>query len=159
MSLCVILFIGVVSTFVPLSAHNTIVVGRGTKSGTLYTTAGCMNIATVAESASNSSLWHNRLGHMRVKGMKMLAAKRVLEGLKFVDMSPCENCVMSKQKRVSFTKTARELKKDTGTTKQVGVEVELLKDSPSDVVADTQETHESVAEEPEVKQVEVEVEL
>ena len=83
----------------------------------------------------------------------MLAAKGVLEGLKSVDMSPCENCVMSKQKRVSFTKTARELKKCTGTTKQVGVEVELLKDSPSDVVADTQETPETVAEEPEEEQV------
>ena len=60
---------------------------------------------------------------------------------------------MNKQKRVSFTKTARELKKSTGTTKQVGVKVELLKDSPSDVVADTQETPETVAEEPEAKQV------
>ena len=37
------------------------VVARDIKSGTLYTTAWCMNIATVAESASNSSPWHNRL--------------------------------------------------------------------------------------------------
>ena len=29
-------------------------------------------------------------------------------------MSPCENFVMSKHKRVSFTKTVRELKKSTG---------------------------------------------
>ena len=35
----------------------------------------------------------------------------------------------------------------------------MLKDSPSDVAADTQETPEMVAEEPEVKQVRVEVEL
>ena len=125
----------------------TMVVARGTKSGTLYTTAGCMNMAAVAESASNSNLWHNRLGYMSVKGIKMLATEGVLEGLKSIDMSPCENCVMSKQKRVSFTKTARELKKCTGTTKQVGVEVELLKDSPSDVVADTQATPETVVEE------------
>ena len=41
----------------------------------------------------------------------MLVAKGVLEDLKSVDMSPCDNCVMSKQKRVNFTKTARELKK------------------------------------------------
>ena len=27
------------------------------------------------------------------------------------DHDPCENCVMNKHKRVSFTKTARELKK------------------------------------------------
>ena len=72
------------------------VVARGSKSGTLYTTAGCMNIATVAESVSNSSLWHNRLGHMSMKGMKTLAAKEVLKGLKSVDVGPCENCVMSK---------------------------------------------------------------
>ena len=85
--------------------------------------------------------------------MKMSATEGVLEGLKSVDMSSCENCVMSKQKRVSFTKTTRELKKSIGTTKQVGVEVELLKDSPTDVVADTQEAHETVVEKPEADQV------
>ena len=45
------------------------VVGRGTKSGTLYTTAGCINMAVVAEGASGSCLWHKRLGHMSTKGM------------------------------------------------------------------------------------------
>ena len=39
-----------------------IVVARGTKFGTSYTTARCINMVVVAESASNSSLWHNRLG-------------------------------------------------------------------------------------------------
>ena len=110
------------------------VVARGSKSGTLYTIAGCMNIAAVAESASNSSLRHNRLEHMSAKGMKRLAAKDVLEGLKSVDVGHCENYVRSKQKRVSFTRTARELKKvrlkmepyvEQGSTKQVGVEHEL----------------------------------
>ena len=48
---------------------------------------------------------------------------------------------------------------ETPQVKQVGVEVELLKDSQSDVVADTQETPETLAEKPEVKQVGVEVEL
>ena len=51
------------------------------------------------------------------------------------------------------------MKKGSGTTKQVGVEVELLKNSSSDVVANTQETHETVVEEPEVKQMGVEVQL
>ena len=82
-----------------------------------------------------------------------------LEGLKSVDMSPSENCVMSKQKRVSFTKTAREFKKSTGTTKPMGVEVELQNNSQSVVVADTRETPETVAEKLEVKQVGAEVEL
>ena len=96
---------------------------------------------------------------MSVKGMKMSAAEGVLEGLKSVDMSPCENCVMRKHKRVSFTKTAREIKKSTGTTNLVGVKVELQNNSHSDVVADTQETPETVADKLEVKQVGVEVEL
>ena len=74
------------------------VVARGSKSGTLYTTAGCMNIAAVAESASNSSLQHNRLEPMSAKGMKRLTAKGVLEGLKSIDVGHCENYVMSKQK-------------------------------------------------------------
>ena len=43
-------------------------------------------------------------------------------------------------------------KKGSGTTKQVGVEVELQKNPRSDV-ADTQETSKTVAKEPEVKQV------
>ena len=82
-----------------------------------------------------------------------------MEGLKSVDMSPCENCVMRKQKQVSFTKTAKELKKSTETTKPVVVEVELQNNSKSDVVADTRETPETVAEKLEVKQVGAEVEL
>ena len=154
------------------------VVARVTKFGTLYTSARCMNITVVAKSASNSNLWHNRLGHMSVKEMKMLVAKEVLEGLKSVDMGCCENCVMNKQKRVSFTRTARELKKvrlvmvhtdveqDSKTTKQVGVEFELQGNSLSDVVADTHETPETTAEKPDVeqgskttKQVRVELEL
>ena len=73
--------------------------------------SGCMSMVIVAKSAFNSSLLHNFLGHMNVKGVKMLAAKGVLEGLKFVDMGPCEICVMSKQKQVSFTKASTELNK------------------------------------------------
>ena len=51
-----------------------IVVDRGPKSRNLYTTAGCINMAVVAEGASSSCLWHNRLGHISTKGMKMLVA-------------------------------------------------------------------------------------
>ena len=49
-----------------------------------------------AESASNSSLWPNKLRHMSVKRMELLVAKEVLEHLKYVDMGPCERCVMGK---------------------------------------------------------------
>ena len=56
------------------------VVARGTKSGNLYTTVGYINMVVVAEGASDSCLWHKRLGHMSTKGMKMLVAKGALEG-------------------------------------------------------------------------------
>ena len=45
------------------------------------------------------------------------------------------------------------MKQGSKTTKQVGVEVELRKKSPSNVVPDTQETLETIVEEPAVKQV------
>ena len=37
--------------------------------------------------------------------------EELLEGLKSFDVGRCENYVMSKQKRVIFTRTTRELKK------------------------------------------------
>jgi len=46
---------------------------------------------------------------MRLKEMKMMAANGVLEDPKSVNMGVCENCVMEKYKRVSFTKAVREL--------------------------------------------------
>ena len=74
------------------------VVARGTKSRTLYTTAGCINMAVVDEGASGSCLWNNRLGHMSAKGMKMLVGKGALAGLESVDMGLCGSCVMAKRK-------------------------------------------------------------
>ena len=80
------------------------VVARRTKSGTLYTTTGCINMATVAEGASGSCLWHNRLGHKSTKGMKMVVAKGALEGLMSVDMGLCESCVMGKKEKSKLHK-------------------------------------------------------
>ena len=61
---------------------------------------------------SDIALWHNRLGYMSEKGMKVLHSKKVLPGLKFVNMDFCESCVYGKQKRVSFVKTEKENKKE-----------------------------------------------
>ena len=47
-------------------------------------------------------LWHNRLGHMSEKGMKVLHSKKVLPGLKCVNMDFYESCVYGKQKRMNF---------------------------------------------------------
>ena len=57
---------------------------------------------------SDTALWHNRLGHMSEKGIKVLHSKKFLPGLKCVNMDLCESCVYGKQKRVSFVKTRKE---------------------------------------------------
>jgi len=86
------------------------VVARGMKSATLYTTVGCTNlVANVVESSCSTSLWYNRLGHMSEKELKIAVAKGSLPGLKSVDLGLCWLC-FGKQKRVSFTKVSRELK-------------------------------------------------
>ena len=57
-------------------------------------------------------LWHNRPGYMSEKGMKVLHSKKVLPGLKCVNMDFCESCVYGKQKRVIFVKTWKEKKSE-----------------------------------------------
>ena len=61
---------------------------------------------------SDTVLWHNRLGHMSEKGMKVLHSKKFFPGLKCVNMDFYESCVYGKQKRVSFVKTGKENKKE-----------------------------------------------
>ena len=64
--------------------NGAMVVAHGTKSGTLYTTARYMNMVAIAESSSNPSLWHNILGHLSVKGMKMILGHLSVEGMKMI---------------------------------------------------------------------------
>jgi len=55
-------------------------IARGKKSVTLYkTTKACHLIVVVTKEKSN--LWHQRLGHMSEKGMKIMHSKDKLLGL------------------------------------------------------------------------------
>ena len=54
----------------------------------------------------------NGLGHMSEKAMKLIHSKKVLPGLKCVNIDFYESCVYGKQKRVSFVKTGKEKKKE-----------------------------------------------
>ena len=65
------------------------------------------DMVVVTEAANNSSLWHQRLGHISEKGMKLMAAKGKLSILKHVDVGVCEHCIFGKQKKVSFSKAKK----------------------------------------------------
>ncbi|CAJ2648559.1 unnamed protein product [Trifolium pratense] len=86
-----------------------LVVARGKKQGSLYMVADEDMIA-VTEVVNNSSLWHQRLGHMSEKGMKLMATKGKLSNLKHVDVGVCEHCIFGKQKKVSFSRTGKNSK-------------------------------------------------
>ncbi|GJT13697.1 retrovirus-related pol polyprotein from transposon TNT 1-94 [Tanacetum coccineum] len=53
----------------------------------------------------NAALWHQRLGHMSEKGMKILASKGRIPDLQKVVVGFCEPCILGKQKKVSFLKS------------------------------------------------------
>jgi transposase InsO family protein len=87
------------------------VLARGKKEGTLYMTNNVQESIANAEDDGDANLWHCRMGHMSEKGMKVLCSKRLLQGLKTVEIGFCEDCVLGKQKRVSFSRDGRTLKK------------------------------------------------
>ncbi|WVZ05968.1 hypothetical protein V8G54_019314 [Vigna mungo] len=87
------------------------IIARGKKNGTLYKTAGACHLIAVAAN-ENPNLWHQRLGHMSEKGMKIMHSKGKLPGLQSVEIDMCEDCILGKQKRVSFQTSRRTPKKE-----------------------------------------------
>ncbi|KAL8097180.1 hypothetical protein AgCh_030333 [Apium graveolens] len=61
----------------------------------------------VADEIESSTLWHQRLGHMSEKCMKLLTSKGKIPELKNVEVGFCEPCVLGKQKHVTFAKSGR----------------------------------------------------
>jgi hypothetical protein len=86
-------------------------VARGKKSGTLYKTAGTCHLIAVAKNES-PNLWHQRLGHMSEKGMKIMHSNGKLQGLRSIEIDMCEDCILGKQKRVRFQTNGRTPKKE-----------------------------------------------
>ncbi|KAJ0916719.1 putative RNA-directed DNA polymerase [Helianthus annuus] len=85
-----------------------LVIAKGKKQGTLYMAeVSAEGVHAMTTGPSPSNLWHNRLGHMSEKGLKMLAQKGKFSDLKKVETEFCEPCVLGKQKRVTFVKTGR----------------------------------------------------
>nr|GEX32696.1 retrovirus-related Pol polyprotein from transposon TNT 1-94 [Tanacetum cinerariifolium] len=77
-----------------------LVVARGNKRGSLYMVEVLSDgINTTIDVRDNAALWHQRLGHMSEKGMKILASKGRIPYLQKAVLGFCEPCVLGKQKK------------------------------------------------------------
>ncbi|XP_020263239.1 uncharacterized protein LOC109839218 [Asparagus officinalis] len=88
------------------------VVARGTKTGSLYMTIDARGSIAVAEGSEDPNLWHQRLGHMSSKGLKVMQSNGKLPGLRSADIDLCESCILGKQKRISFKRVGRTPKEE-----------------------------------------------
>jgi hypothetical protein len=50
----------------------------------------------------STHLWHQRLGHMSEKGLKVLVDRKSLPSLKFLNLKFCKYCVFGKHRRQKF---------------------------------------------------------
>ncbi|KAG9457668.1 hypothetical protein H6P81_002176 [Aristolochia fimbriata] len=85
---------------------------KGKAMGTLYPLCTKVDqiVSLAAEKGDKASLWHRRLGHLSENGMRILHSKKVLTSITNICFNICEDCVLGKQKRVSFNKDGREKK-------------------------------------------------
>ncbi|GJR25593.1 putative RNA-directed DNA polymerase [Tanacetum coccineum] len=80
-----------------------LVVARGNKRESLYMVEVPFDgINAAIDGKGTATLWHQRLGHMSKKGMKILASKGRIPDLQKAVVGFCEPCVLRKQKKVSF---------------------------------------------------------
>jgi hypothetical protein len=86
------------------------IIALGEKTGTLYMTTDMRDTIAVADASAEADLWHQRLGHMSEKGLKVMHSLGKLPKLKSVNIDFCENCIFGKQKRVSFKTGGRTLR-------------------------------------------------
>ena len=83
-----------------------LVFARGKKQRSLYMIAD-KDMISVAEVGNNSSLWHQRLGHMSEKGMKLIVSKGKIPNLKHIDVGPWNIVSLESRKKVSFSKISK----------------------------------------------------
>lgn len=76
------------------------------KGETLQEADAC--VASTSKGEESTMMWHLKLGHMSEQGLKILSGRKLLPGLKSVNLPFCEHCVTSKHHRLKFSSsTAR----------------------------------------------------
>ena len=96
-------------------SEGALVMAKGPKIGTLYTLKtliGISDLAVITKEGNSADLWHNRLGHMRKKGLEILVGKNLLPILKSYNLDLCEHYIYGRQRRVSFLRGGHDRKKN-----------------------------------------------
>jgi len=68
------------------------------------------SIASASPAEEKTMIWHQKLGHMSEKGLKILYDQKLLPGLTKVTLPFCEHCGTSKQHRLKFGKSTTKSK-------------------------------------------------
>ncbi|KAH9699198.1 Integrase catalytic domain-containing protein [Citrus sinensis] len=71
------------------------------KGETLHEADACVT----SNGEESTMMWHLKLGHMSEQGLKILSERKLLPGLKSVNLPFCEHCVTSKQHRLKFSRS------------------------------------------------------
>lgn len=66
----------------------------------------------VEKRSDDTLLWHQRLGHMSQKNMKVLIKKGFLDKKKVTTFDTCEDCIFGRAKKVSFNLSQQETKEN-----------------------------------------------
>ena len=86
--------------------NGSIIIARGTKSGTLY----MLHVSTIKNHVicvteqPSVSLWHRQLGHMSQTAMKELSCSGYFLAFNFQDFSVCEHFLFGKQTQSTHKK-------------------------------------------------------
>ena len=86
----------------------------GAKCGTLYPIHVFFvhNHVIAMTELPNASLWHGRLAHMSLKGMKTLSCLGYLPVLNFSNVSVCEHCIYGKHARSAHKRLSNKKKSE-----------------------------------------------
>jgi hypothetical protein len=88
------------------------IIAQGEKTSTLYMTTVMRDTIAVADASVKADLWHQRLGHMCEKWLKVMHLLGKLPKLKSINIDFCANCIFDKQKWVSFKTSGRTLRNE-----------------------------------------------
>ena len=72
------------------------IIAQDEKTGILYMTTYMRDTIAIANASAEADLWHQRLGYINEKGLKVMHLLGKLPKLKSINIDFYENCIFSK---------------------------------------------------------------